>query len=974
MLTLVSDIERALDDIVSNEDDVRFQRLATVLAQERWPGLIASERKKDLGRDALASAALAKDQKATALACSITASLTKVRADVEENCREIAALYTVVFSTPRKVTEYTKRRWAAAIRDKYGVDLIVQSREDFLTNLLKPINAPLCRSLLGISVPTEPGVNDIVERVRVATREITQSWRTHALAGKPIIPLKALVLDRFEPDRRAPLSIEGLYAALGSDGRIVLQGIAGAGKTTTLTELAEQADRQGEVAFLIDLPELLGSGRNVIEFLASRPQFLAREITAEKLANGMRNVSCSFLLNGWNEVSEAFSEAADQKLREIDRDFPAAGILVATRARQIRPPLQALRAKLLPVSRAQRSDYVHQVAAGQASELLARLEGDSALDQLTRTPMILAAVVTLFLSGKSIPKTRLGVLEALVQLMETAHEHHGPLQRTPLLGQGVRYLVELAAQATATGAVMLTDSDARNAVAGVSKILKAESHIVEPPLPAAVLNVLCDHHVLERLDSAAFKFQHQQFQEFYAAQLLKRELSPLVDSDNPTARRQFSRDYINHPAWEEPLRMLVEEVGQYTLEQGAGPEIFAQARFLIEMALDVDPVFAADLSRLCGEKLWREVGPLVSKRMRAWYADADGHHRRCALGAMLASGSEDFADIILPLLASDNEQVRLRTYRTWQHFHLSSLGPDWRSRVASWTEDQRANFAGELAMNPHAAEAAEDLARSDPSLKVRIAAIHALRFAGALERLGRALHALDDATLEELLRSRTLDCVPDDLKARALEVTQKLLEKTQPAMQRISILLDAEKMGAQNIPDKIENELTDIGAGRINYDDQWFLKSVLEFLRPTDSEWVSHWLIDKILEGAPIGKHFKPLIGRMSEEQRERAIDQVTNPERRPAPTPSLERRGGSSRRFRAVWRFVFANRGNSKTTRNLVCRQCGEQKGEGSRGPFSTVSTDAIPEHRGSGGSELPFHRVRGGRARHGHRYFRRG
>jgi hypothetical protein len=879
MPNLVSEIERALDDIVSNEDDVRFQRLATVLAQERWPGLIASERKKDLGRDALASAVLAKDQKATALACSITASLTKVRGDVEEICREIPAFTTVVFSTPRKVTEYTKRRWGAAIRDEYAVELIVQSREDFLTNLLKPINAPLCRSLLGISVPTEPDIEEIVERVRVAAREITQSWRTHALAGKPIIPLKALVLNHSDAEPRASLSVEGLHAALANDGRIVLEGIAGAGKTTTLIELADQADRRGEVAFLIDLPELLASGRNVIEFLASRPQLLAREIIPEKLANGLRNVSYSFLLNGWNEVSEDFSEAADRKLREIDRDFPAAGIVVATRVPQIRPPLRALRARLLPVSRTQRSEYVHQVAAGQASELLARLEGDSPLDQLTRTPMILAGVVTLFLSGRSIPKTRLGVLEALVQLMETAHEHHGPLQRTPLMGHGVRYLVELAARATATGAVMLTGSDARSAVAGVSKILKAESQIMEPSQPAAILNVLCDHHVLERLDSAAFKFQHQQFQEFYAAQLLKRELSLLVDSDNPPARRKFARAYINHPAWEEPLRMLAEEVGQYTLDQGAAPEILAQARCLIEMTLEVDPVFAADLSRLCREKVWNEVGPLVSKRLRAWYANADGHHRRCALAAMLASGSGDFADIILPLLTSDDRQVRLRTYAAWQQFYVSSIGSDRHSLLASWTEDQRADFAGEFAMNPHAAEVAQDLACSDPSLKVRIAAIHSLRFAGAFERLARALHALDDATLEELLRSRTLDYVPDDLKPRALDVVQKLLEKTLPAMQRISILLDAEKMGAQNIPDKIENELTRIGAGRINYEDQWFLKSVLEFLRPIDSEWVSHWLIDNILEGAPIGKHFKPMIGRMSEEQRERAIDQVTNPD-----------------------------------------------------------------------------------------------
>lgn len=106
--------------------------------------------------------------------------------------------------------------------------------------------------------------------------------------------------------------------------------------------------------------------------------------------------------------------------------------------------------------------------------------------------MILAVVVTLFPSGRTIPNTRLGVLEALVQLMETADEHHGQIQRAPLLGQIVRYLVELAAQATSKGAATLTDSDARGAVAAISRALQAGFQITEPPQPAAVLSVLCD--------------------------------------------------------------------------------------------------------------------------------------------------------------------------------------------------------------------------------------------------------------------------------------------------------------------------------------------------------------------------------------------------------------------------------------------------------------------------------------------------
>jgi hypothetical protein len=41
MTVLRIDIERALDEVISNEDGMRFQGLAVVLAKEKWPGLIA---------------------------------------------------------------------------------------------------------------------------------------------------------------------------------------------------------------------------------------------------------------------------------------------------------------------------------------------------------------------------------------------------------------------------------------------------------------------------------------------------------------------------------------------------------------------------------------------------------------------------------------------------------------------------------------------------------------------------------------------------------------------------------------------------------------------------------------------------------------------------------------------------------------------------------------------------------------------
>jgi hypothetical protein len=61
-----AEIEKALDELIDDADGFRFQNLATVLAKEKWPSLVASEPRKDLGADALISATLAPDRKGLA--------------------------------------------------------------------------------------------------------------------------------------------------------------------------------------------------------------------------------------------------------------------------------------------------------------------------------------------------------------------------------------------------------------------------------------------------------------------------------------------------------------------------------------------------------------------------------------------------------------------------------------------------------------------------------------------------------------------------------------------------------------------------------------------------------------------------------------------------------------------------------------------------------------------------------------------
>ena len=168
--------------------------------------------------------------------------------------------------------------------------------------------------------------------------------------------------------------------------------------------------------------------------------------------------------------------------------------------------------------------------------------------------------------------------------------------------------------------------------------------------------------------------------------------------------------------------MIAEIIGLQTNESTADRNEVQAGRVLVEMALDVDPVFAAELSQLCGSLVWCEVGRTVSSRLRSWYGVADEHHRNCALAAMIASGSDEFHDIIVPFLAGDDRQLSLRTYRLQPELHLTSLGPGWRDTVGSWSENVRATFVSEVLRHRFVREIL-DFALADTSPAVQKAAL-----------------------------------------------------------------------------------------------------------------------------------------------------------------------------------------------------------------------------------------------------------
>src|SRR5262249_40947226 len=153
------------------------------------------------------------------------------------------------------ITALTAKGWARKIRDEFNLELIVISREDVITSLMLPSNAPLCATLPGISIPIEEDAAALLAKVEEAVAEVAEGWRAKPrLANRPIVSLNAVKLDSAAKETSETLDTNRLREALSQSRRITLESPGGGGKTTTLVQLATESRSQGQITFLIDLP------------------------------------------------------------------------------------------------------------------------------------------------------------------------------------------------------------------------------------------------------------------------------------------------------------------------------------------------------------------------------------------------------------------------------------------------------------------------------------------------------------------------------------------------------------------------------------------------------------------------------------------------------------------------------------------------------------------------------------------------
>ena len=846
MIILRADIERALDEIISQEEGMRFQGLAVVLGKKRWPELIARQRKKDFGLDAYAPASLTGNV-GRGLAASITPKLSKVIGDAKTGKENFPDLEMLLFVTPAKVGNADRRTWEAAIRKECGFELHLIEREEIITEMLLPENAGLCGSFLGIAVDMEPEVGNLVDKVRRAAAAVTRAWAAKT-KGHPLIELSTVRLEWNGKPSEDRLGLEQIDQALVQSRRLVIEGPAGRGKTTTLVQLALR-ERTTGIALLIELPSWISSRQGILDFIAGMPAFQVEGLTAPNLARVQQSEPLLLLLNGWNEVAQSHSQEASTALAALERDFPSAGIVVASRTHHVVPPLPgAMRLRLQRLLRAQRTTYLAARLSDKAVQLQARIDADSSLDELTRTPFVLSEVASLFESGASIPSTKIGILAEVIRLLEQQIEHANAFQLTPIFGQHTVYLKAIGTEMTRRGAVAMSEADARDLVATVARCL-VKSGQIETVGAAAVLATLTAHHVLERIDypEPAIRFEHQQVQEFYAALDLRAHLLSLKSDDEAHTQR-FIADYVNNPTWAEPLRMIAATFAELTGDLEIAERNTKAGVRLIQMALAVDPLFASELCSYCGALVWRAVGATVQERLYAIHDMGNRSFREYAIAAMLATAMEGFDDILVPLLSAPSQQVRLGIYRLWPEFKVSSLGGNWRELVRGWNEEAREDFVSELLHHRVDADVAAFAAKDESSTVKKVAAA-GLIWSGSDLELVCVVDSMDAKTFDDLAQ-RDLEYLPTSIRPRAIQAVRRQAECDPDAVARVRAATRLIELGEPGLEGVLIEAILALSSNDVRDVGLHFLRPALEQARRIDATRTSGWVAAMAVDGA----------------------------------------------------------------------------------------------------------------------------
>jgi len=647
-------------------------------------------------------------------------------------------------------------------------------------------------------------------------------------------------------------------AATAQGHKLLLAGRAGAGKTITLIQVAEQlaARPEGPVPLIFSVSGWIASNRD-----------LAAHIIAQLTNNGVPATAASLLLatgrlaillNGWNEAPDAEQARASELLNDFLLNFSLPGVVLSTRATRHAPSLVGETfLEVLPLTTAKREAVVRAANLSDSDALLRQIDQSRILAEVTETPLFLGAAIKLARAGRPIPISRAGLLESFLADLQDTDNHAARLHALPCQDCHYQYQTDVAVEMSRTGVTVLPTERTLAIIGACSKALVAAGRIGQAGAASAIVESLTQHHALLYLADGGpgYGFIHQQFQEWFASRRLLDEVRRLAACPNGQEIYRLQRDYLNQPAWQEALAFVMESL--------VAERATDTAAVLVWWMMPVDLIRASELVNLSGSEVWAAVRKDLSHALRTWHGLA-GSHRDCALTAMLATGQADFADLIWPHLEADDQSM-FRVCRLHEPFRLVVLGAGAVDRLARCPERVETMFLREISQ-----EAAEDeiayadtRARQGPP-EVRVSALKLLVEQGRFARVFEILFAADFGDWNEDIYDDVLPYIPAGFLTPRVDTVRAMFDATESLPIRAGVVEYLRRVADSGWVDLAQAELNRALAelrtaplfplrGRETPATPAMraISHYTHMLWPTQKDWMAAWLVEHFGENLP---------------------------------------------------------------------------------------------------------------------------
>ena len=578
---------------------------------------------------------------------------------------------------------------------------------------------------------------------------------------------KSLLLNLEKPAEvnRQSISHADIIIGLRSGQSMLFEAEPGAGKSTTLLQLAASVLAQNDcVPVIVPLPELAIAQHELIDEIANRRSFagLEKDALSRVAASGRLIILC----DGGNELTSEQRSRVHLVLTKFRREFPACGLLVATRALSSSLIQETSRFFLSPATRVQQLRILAERLGPPAESLLTKARRIPGLRELLRTPLYVVVLADIGTSG-TLPATKEEAIRRFVERQERRDEHRFALAEE-LQGCQEHYLRAVGKVLSTTGSSATTQADLRREIARVSEQLFDEGQIGPNPQPQRIIDVLVSHHVLVERASAAgeriYSFQHQQFQEWFASFYVEDCIISASTKASPDNLKTLTA-ILNQVDWTEAILFAVERLSRVGIN---GASSVSQA---ILRAIGVDPMLGAVMIRRASAEAWTLIAQPVVHFVTEWYKTDQSD---CAFRFMAGTGRPEFAELVWETIKNKDEYDRSANLASgW--FAPSVLGPYAGAYYSQLSADRRRALLWDLTLygGQEGIDFVVEMCRSESSAEAVQSVLDILEFGGAETEFSALLQTASSEVWARLAARHQLSDMKGDFRSRLLEEKKK---------------------------------------------------------------------------------------------------------------------------------------------------------------------------------------------------------